>query len=326
MKKGSLLLLAMFCLVVTGMSQSNEFKPGGKPFMKIFSNYHATFSDGESVSAFELNRLYLGYEYNFSEKFSAKANLDIGDPGAGSLEMTAYVKNAYLKYEEDKFSVHFGLIPTTQFKVQEKAWGYRYIEKSFQDAYKFNSSADLGVSVAYRFSDLLSADLSFVNGEGYKRLQADSTFRTGFGVTLTPGDKVTGRVYYDFISKEETQSSLAALISYVEDEFSLAAEYNSQFNVGFNEDRTLSGTSIYGTLKAASKVKVYARFDYLTSNTLDGASNDWNVSRDGQLYIAGLEYAPVKGVKLAPNFRGWNPADDNQKFSTSLFLNCEIKF
>lgn len=327
MKKVSVLLLALLGFLATGMSQTDEFKPGGKPFMKIFSNYHTTFSDGESVSAFELTRLYLGYEYNFSENFSAKANLDIGDPGVGSLEMTAYVKNAYLKYKVDNFSVNFGLISTTQFKVQESAWGYRYIAKSFQDAYKFNSSADLGISLAYKFSDAIRADLIIANGEGYKKLQSDSALRTGFGVTITPVEKLTARVYYDFITKNDnTQSSLATFIGYAANNFSLGAEYNQQFNVKYIEDQELSGTSFYGTLKASPKVKFYARYDNLFSNILSGDFQDWNLSKDGELYIAGLEYAPVKGVKLAPNFQGWSPADDSRDFSASIFLNCEIKF
>lgn len=219
-----------------------------------------------------------------------------------------------------------GLISTTQFKIQEGIWGYRYIEKSFQDAYRFNSSADLGISIAYKLNDAISADFILTNGEGHKTLQADSTLRTGFGVTFTPLDKLIGRIYYDFISKENTQSSIATSIGYKADNYSIGAEYNKQLNVSFNEDQDLSGGSFYATVKASSKIKVFARFDKLFSNTTPGDSNDWNQSNDGQLYLAGIEYSPVRGIKLAPNIRGWNPADENKEFSASLFLNCEIKF
>ena len=326
MKRISVLTLVMLCISILAMSQTEAFKAGGKPFMKIFSNYHTTFSDGESASAFELTRVYLGYGYDFSKNFSAKANIDIGDPGVGKLEMTAYVKNAYLKYTVDNLTVNFGLISTTQFKVQEVAWGYRYLEKSFQDAYKFNASADLGISLAYKFSNAISADLIIANGEGYKKLESDSTLRTGLGVTITPVKKLTARIYYDFSSKDNTQSSLATFVGYAADNFSLGAEYNKQFNVDFEEDYELSGTSFYATVKTSKKVKLFARYDQLFSNTISGDVNDWNLSKDGQLFIAGLEYSPVKGVKLAPNFKGWSPADENKAFSSTVFLNCEIKF
>lgn len=326
MKKISVLLVAMLCFLMMGFTQTENFEPGGKPFMKIFTNYHSTFSDGKSNSAFELNRMYLGYEYAFSKNFSAKANLDIGDPGVGKLHMTAYVKNAFLKYNSNNFTAHLGLISTNQFTIQENAWGYRYIEGSFQDAYKFNASADLGASLAYKFNDMLTVDAIIANGEGYKNLQTDSVFRTGFGLTFNPIKKLTARVYYDFSTNVNTQSSVAAFLGFAADWFSLGAEYNHQFNVGFNESYELSGTSIYATVKASKKFKVFGRYDQLMSNTITGDLNDWNISKDGQLFIAGFEYAPVKGVKLAPNFKGWNPTDTGKAFSSSFYLNCEIKF
>ena len=321
MKRKVVLTFAVLCMALIGMSQtSEEFKPSGKPFVTIFSNFHTTMSDGESASAFELTRLYLGYEYTFSPNFSAKANLDIGDPGSGSLQMTAYVKNAYVAYNNRGLSVHFGLIGTTAFKVQESFWGNRYVEKVFQDKYGINSSADLGVSAAYKFGNMLSADLIVVNGEGYKKLQKDSTMRVGFGATLHPVSKLTTRIYYDFISKEVTQSTLALFAAYRTDRFSVGAEYNKQFNNSYIDGQDLDGISTYASCRVSPKLTLFARFDHVKS------ASDWNLSGDGQLYLAGIEYAPVKGVKLAPNFSGWNPAADGSPFISTLFLNCEIKF
>ena len=318
--------MVMLCFTLTAKSQTDEFKPGGKPIMKIYSNYHSTFYGGESASAFELTRVYLGYQYQFSKHFSGKAIFDVGDPGVGSLDMTAYVKNAFLEYEANGFSANFGMITTTQFKVQEDFWGYRYLEKSFQDEYGFNSSADLGVSVAYEFSPVFSADLIIANGEGYKKIESDSTLRTGFGATFTPGEKFIGRIYYDFSSKEYTQSSLAAFVGFVAKNFNLGAEYNYQANVKFNKDRDWAGVSFYSTFKILEKVKLFARYDKLYSKTLPGEANGWNHLNDGESLIGGLEYAPVKGIKLTPNLRGWDPADKYQDISKSVFLNCEINF
>jgi hypothetical protein len=79
-------------------------------------------------------------------------------------------------------------------------------------------------------------------------------------------------------------------------------------------------------LKASKKVKVFARWDKLSSNTLSGEPFSWNYSKDGQAVIAGIEYSPVKGVKLAPNFKGWSPNDESKPFVSNLFLSCEFKF
>ena len=161
-------------MLTSGFSQESkeEFKPSGKPLALIFTNFNTAFTDGESHPSFEITRAYLGYEYNFSKELYAKLVLDVGDPKAGGLQMTAYLKNAYLQYTKNKLALSFGMISTTQFKVSEKIWGLRYIEKSFQDAYKFNASADLGISAAYKIGDLLSVDLIVANGEGYKLIEA----------------------------------------------------------------------------------------------------------------------------------------------------------
>ena len=326
MKGIKLTLLGLLLISSSAFSQDDVFVPYGKPVMRIFSNYHTSFSEGKSSSAFELLRVYLGYEHHFSKNLYAKANIDIGNPGVGELQMTAYVKNAYLRYQVDNLSVNFGMISTTQFKVQERAWGYRYLEKSFQDAYKFNSSADLGISAAYKIGNILTVDMIIANGEGYKKIEADSTLRTGFGMTVTPIKNFTGRVYYDFSSGINTQSSIATFIGYANERFSLGAEYLKQLNPGFIAERKLNGLSFYSTVFAAPKLKFLARYDNLYSNTVPGETTDWNLTMDGQLFIVGFEYSPAKGIKLAPNFKGWNPADNSQAFISTIMLNCEVNF
>jgi hypothetical protein len=326
MKKFNILFFAFILITASSTAQEGEFTPKGKPVLRIFSNFHSTFAEGERGSAFELKRVYLGYEHNFSKHLSGAAVLDVGDPGVGKLQMTAYVKNAYLKYKKSKLTVNFGLISTTQFNLQESAWGYRYLEKSFQDEYKFNSSADLGVSAAYKITDFLSADVIVANGEGYKKIESDSALRTGFGVTLTPVKNFTARAYYDFSTNVNRQTSIATFLEYATDKFSLGAEYMLQIQPDFIAERQWSGTSFFGTLKLANKLKLFGRYDRLTSNTVAGETSNWNLSGDGQTFIGGLEFSPAKGIKLAPNFKGWSPADNSKTFVSTVILNIEVKF
>ena len=250
---------------------------------------------------------------------------DVGDPKAGELQMTAYLKNAYAQYKNSGLTASFGMISTTQFKTSEKIWGLRYIEKSFQDAYKFNSSADLGFYVGYEFSDLLSADLSVVNGEGYKKLQSNNYVRPAVGVTLNPVESITARVYGDFYGDKVKQQSLATLLAYSGDKLTVAGEYNYQWNMGMTDDHDIYGTSFFAVYNVGNEAKIFARFDDLRSATMEGESDGWNLSKDGQLILAGLEYSPIKGIKIAPNVRFWSPADDSES-TTFAYLNFEFKF
>jgi hypothetical protein len=42
--------------------------------------------------------------------------------------------------------------------------------------------------------------------------------------------------------------------------------------------------------------------------------------------MAGLEYTVIKGVKVAPNFRYWSPADSSMPATSYAYLNLELKF
>ncbi len=320
------LLISAIITIAYSQEKSEDFKPNGKPLALIFTNFNTAFSDGNSNPAFEITRAYLGYEYNFSKDWYAKLILDVGDPKVGGLQLTAFLKNAYVEYKKNNLSGSFGVIATTQFKVAEKIWGLRYIEKSFQDAYGFNASADLGASLEYKFADFISADFILANGEGYKRLQRDSLLRPGLGVTITPVKTVTARVYADYMGKDVKQSSLATFAAYTGKKLMVAAEYNYQKNFGMKDGQDIYGTSFYSTFAASNKIKLFGRFDDLRSKPLAGQENGWQYNKDGQLFMAGFEYNVIKGIKVAPNFRYWNPADSSLPGTSFAYLNLELKF
>ncbi len=244
--------------------------------MLVFSNVNASFNKNGNSKAFEITRAYLGYEYFFSKNISSRVNLDVGDPGVGKLQMTAYIKNAYVQYKNDAFSARFGMIGVNQYNVQEKQWGYRYIYKSFQDAYNFGPSADLGAAFEYTPSKLISFDLSVLNGEGYKRLQSDSTFKTTFGVTLKPFKGFVLRGYYDIMKHNYAQTSYALFAGYTNKDFRAGLEYNIQNNNGMIDNHNFSGISLYAALNIAEKYSVFTRYDNLRSETITGQLNPWN--------------------------------------------------
>ncbi len=328
MKQLTLLFFLMTSIYISGASQnsSDEFQPNGKPLALIFSNFHTTFKDDQTFSQFQIRRAYLGYEYNFTKNWYGKLVLDVGNPGVGKFQAAAFLKNAYFRYKKNKFSASFGMISTTQFKVSEKIWGYRYILKSFQDAYGFNASADLGVKADYKFADFISADFAITNGEGYKRVERDSVLRYAIGTTIKPIKNITARVYADVMGTDTKQQSLATFLAYNNKKLMVAAEYNYQKNFRMNEGKDTYGWSFFSSFKPSDKIKIFARYDKLNSSVLTGDNNPWQIDANGQYIIAGIEYSPIKGLKLAPNFRNWSPEDETRSNRIDLFLNCQVKF
>ncbi len=307
-------------------SDNDSFTPFGKPLVLVFTNVNTSFSKNGNSKAFDLTRAYLGYEYFFSENISSRINIDVGDPGVGKLQMTAFIKNAYLQYKKDGFSARIGMIGTDQFNIQEKQWGYRYIRKSFQDEFNFGSSADLGMGIDYSPADFISVDISVLNGEGYKRLQSDSTFKTTAGLTIKPFTGLVLRGYIDRMKNNYAQTSYALYTGYSTKKFRAGIEYNIQKNNGMTNNHDFSGVSVYTSLNLAHAFSIFTRYDYLWSETLVPEPNPWNYGKDGQIIMGGFDYLPAKGVKIAPTYLGWSPRDKTRPFTSTLALYFEIKF
>ena len=324
MNKGILTMGIIACLGLGAMAQEPaEETPQGKAIIQVFGNLHTGFGADNDDRGFELDRSYLGYQYSFGKGLQMKAVMDIGKSSdVGDYQRIAYIKNAQVTWKPGRWTLDGGLISTTQFKVQEKHWGYRYIMKSFQDEYKFGSSADLGISAAYKFNDVVSADAIIVNGEGYKKVQVKDGLQYGLGATVTPVKGLTLRVYGSL--NESTQKGAkdaynwAAFAGYKNDRFSLGAEYNIYQNTGFVDDADQYGLSVYGTAHLSKVVDVFARYDYLTSK------DDWNIGKDESAAMLGAQFKECKYVKIAPNLRMNIPSADGADNGYSAYVSCYI--
>ncbi len=323
MKKSA---LAFTLLAGTAKAQEAdaEFKPSGKAFFKVYTNYHSTWTNGEANRAFQIQRAYFGYQYQLSEYISGKLTLDVGDPHFGDLDMTAYLKHAYVQYRKNRLTAKIGMIGLHQFKLQENLWGGRYLYKSYMDEYKFGPSADLGAYVAYDIHKILSVDLTIANGEGYKKLESDTVLKYSVGATLRPLRGLDLRASYDHMGQDSAQQTLAFYVGYSQGKVAVGAEYNQQLNHKKINGHDLSGVSLYGSY-VHKKIRLFGRYDLLSSPMLSTDTDPWNYAKDGQLVIAGVEIRAVKGLIVTPNYQAWIPANGSG-VSHSAYLSLEIKF
>ena len=314
------------CIGITAQAQDAKVEePKGKAIVQVFGNFHSGFGETNNDRGFELERSYLGYEYKLNSRLTLKAVMDIGkSSNVSDYQRIAYIKNAMVSWKKGNFTLNGGLISTTQFNFQEKFWGYRYIMKSFQDEYKFGSSADLGLSASYKFADWVSADAIIVNGEGYKKIQKNDGLNYGLGLTLTPVKGFQVRLYGGLNESGQDGKSdvvnMAAFAGYKCDRFTIGAEYNHMLNASNTKGNDQFGYSAFASVKVAKNADIYARFDDLYSK------NDWNISKDEQAAIIGAQFKLGKYVKVAPNFRMSMPKADGAKNEYSAFVNCYFGF
>jgi hypothetical protein len=326
MKTKVILAGLLACIGITAQAQDVKTEePKGKAIVQVFGNFHTGFGAENDDRGFELERSYFGYEYNFGNGLSAKAVMDIGKSSdVSDYQRIAYIKNAMVSWKKGGLTLNGGLISTTQFNFQEKFWGYRYIMKSFQDEYKFGSSADLGVSVAYKFADWVSADAIIVNGEGYKKIQKNDGLNYGLGVTLTPVKGFQIRLYGGLNESGEDNkndiANLAAFVGYKHEKFTIGAEYNQMWNASYKDGADQNGYSIFASAKLSKIADIYARFDELYSK------DDWNINKDESAAVLGAQFKLGRYVKIAPNFRMSMTKAEGAKNSYSAYVNCYSGF
>lgn len=282
------------CVGITAQAQeAKAAEPKGKAIVQVFSNFNADFSKDAESMGFELERSYLGYEYKLDGGLTVKGVMDIGKSSdVSDCQRMAYIKNAMLSWKTGNLTLNGGLISTTQFNFQEKFWGYRYVMKSFQDLYKFGSSADLGISAAYKATDWLSADAIIVNGEGYKKVQKGTGLCYGLGATLTPVKGLQVRLYGGLnqgATADANTLNTAAFVGYKAKAFSVGAEYNYMDKAGSKQ----SGYSVFTSVKLTDETNLYARWDELFAGNA--------VSKDAA--ILGAQFKVGKYIKVAPNVR-----------------------
>lgn len=297
----------------------------GKPIITLFTNYHAGLGNASGESGFDMKRAYLGYKFDNGGAWSGRVIFDIttAETIDNDLEFSAYLKNAYVTWEHSKLKLNFGLIKTNNFEIQQKAWGHRYIMKSFVDEYGIAPSADIGVSAEYKFNNWISTDFSVTNGKGYKQYEIDGNLRYGLGLTFKVIEGLKVRTFYDLYSKNNSsennvnQHTISAQVGYEYSILTVGGEYNYMLNSNFKKNVNLGGFSFYSTVKVIDKLYVFARYDNFSANSK-------SVEDTGSAIRAGIEYKPFKFLSFSPNVYNWKPT--NSSSQTFIYLNLLINF
>lgn len=330
-------LLLTGTITISAQTDSIAFKPSGRIIARAFLDYSTGFNNETNGSGFDLTRAFLGYNYRITPTLQAQVIIDAASGKTSQDGLEVYVRNAFLRWVDKGFDISIGEIGMLEFSMQEDYWNHRYVLKSFQDLNKMSSSVDLGITAGYTFNSFLAADITLVNGEGYKEVKKDNSNRYGLGITAKPYAGFVLRAFADIYNESEemraalpeavtdatykNQYSTALFAGYEDKHISAGIEYSKVYNKGFIEKKNYYGYSAYSSIEVASKWRVYARYDNMDSSSPSSFTKPWN-SLDGQLMIGGVEYRPMRQLKISPNIRNINPS--RGKSEQYLFINLEF--
>ena len=154
-----------------------------------YFNYATGDADAGEAHGFSIERAYLTYENDVSDKVSFKFQTDVKNSGDGN-GWSLYLKNAKLDYvckEDMVFTL--GLQDMNMFSTQQKTWGNRFLAKSSMDGNGWSSAADLGMGVSKSLGDI-SASILYTNGEGYWNQSSDNNEKISLQAMYGEGDLI----------------------------------------------------------------------------------------------------------------------------------------
>lgn len=273
----------------------------GKPRVQIFTDYTLGMGDANDTSGYNLTRAFLGYEMNMPLGFSAMIRINTKtekNADTGKTEYETYLKNLQLKWQYEQLTLTMGLVNIYAFDTQESAWGHRHIKKSFIETQGFGVCDDIGLLARYDVSKYLTLEASMTNGEGATVKNENNKSRYGTALVIHPWTGVTAKVYGEYLEAEEgfeDQQSFLTFLGYKNRYFSIAGEYDWMWNTLQVDGHHRHGFSFSATGFLSDEWAVFGRYDQANS------SAGWNHALDGRLYIAGVDYKPIKWITFTPN-------------------------
>lgn len=296
------------------------FADGGKISSKVYFEYDYQKEKGQPAeNGFEIHRAYLTYQNKLSESIDLKITADVGRQKNDSTNTNLffYLKNAYVSWKTTYGEFIIGNQSMNLFGVQEKTWGYRFLEKSAMDKNKFSSSADLGIGYANQFTKNLYFSYLVTNGGGYKKAETDVYKKHSALLVFGPrklnkknGFNIGAIVSYEPYKENKVENkTIAGLFAgFATNNFRVGGEFNYRKNSADKTKEYLA--SVYGSYDLSKKYALCCRVDHFTSE------------KDENYLMAGFIYTPFTALHIAPNYQHTWGKDSRQNYK----VNFQYKF
>jgi hypothetical protein len=300
---------------------------GGKTQYSITNTVNNAFGYPAKSNSFDIRRIYLGYDYNFTERFSAQLLLAHEGNNDVSGNRTVYLKTANLRWKNlfKGTDVVIGQQPTPAFAlVTEQIYGYRFLEKTIADMRGLAPSNDVGVGLQGKYKDgMVGYNVLVGNNTGAKP-EIDN-FKRFYGEVWVKllGKKLLIDLYGDYNNLGlnpvfKNQNLLKQTIAYQTTPVTIGIEVveatqknGAAFRPGNDPGKTdyqdvaPFGVSVYAFAPIIKeKLEIFARYDNYNPDTkystgITYITKGLNVKED--FFNAGLDWMPAKNIHLSPN-------------------------
>jgi len=204
---------------------------------------------------------------------------------------------------------------------------------------KMGSSADMGVGVKYKPTNVTYLNLLIRNGAGYKNAENDmfKNFQFRGGIYLM--EKAVHLSGYFELEPWRGTDEDGMLKGYMNNQWDVMASISqkSKFIVGVNINSKsfdgiqaidALGTSVFGNVYVIpKKLKALARYDFYDTgfNEAEVKQGDIKWESNGSLLIVGLDYKAHKKISIIPNFKLTSYEDSDMESVRSVYVHMTFK-
>lgn len=223
--------------------------------------------------------------------------------------MTPFVKDAYLKWENDQHALYAGISSVPTFGLVESTWGYRSVEKTPLDLQRMASSRDLGLAAKGSLDrdGRWNYHAMFGNGNGTGPETGEGK-KIMLSLSYKLTDEWTIEAYVDRHSRGNSRSYiLQGFAGYVTDTFIFGALYADQLRnnaVPGGSNTRLRVASAFAHASLSESTTGFFRIDHTFDPNPEGENIDYLPLHDetgATLFIAGIDVDLDHNIHLIPN-------------------------
>ena len=286
----------------------------------FFGDYFATTSHHddqiEGANGFRYRRLYLNINTRFNSSWDSRVRFESNSPGnfTSSAKLEPFIKDLWVRWLKGRHSIIMGLSSTPTKATLESEWGYRDLEKTPLDLYKYASGRDFGVAFKGSFDEerKLRYHIMVGNGSGTKG-ETDKGKKIAGALTLYPISNLVFEVEaeHEERSGDTDRRTLTGMAVIKGDRgkigFMFARHFRetSGWNTGMRASYDKQDIfSAFGILNASSKVDLVARWDRILDPVPDGEKISYiPIAEDskGNLILLGIDVGLDDNVHVIPN-------------------------
>lgn len=327
--KVTLFVILIAVLILSSLGFADDIKGYIIPEYYMVAGHHTGDGGIEGQQGFWFRRIYFGYNTKLGGGWSARLRLEMNSPAFEEGTLTPFVKNAHLKKDLGGGAGFLvGIIDPPSFDRIEKFWGYRFIEKTAPDFFKFASSRDFGAALNGKTKGGLVYTIMYGNFSSNK------------------GEDNKGKAVYGRIGWESESAYLEANGHFAGDNGKDIAYLSAfgglkggwgRFGIGYHfksekpeegETKSSGIVSGFGAFKLGKKSELFARYDHFTDpnfKEIGGYVPVPSAMFDARFFMAGISFKLHKNIMFSPNVKyvfygGDNAPDGDFYFNLTGYI------